>query len=116
MNENELRQLIQRDEGENLEFKQALLSRKQIGEYAVGIGNEGGGWLVLGITDARPRQIAGIRSLPRRSSSEFETPSSMRRAFASSHVRSRRPRVGFWRSRFRRGPGGRSSRLEREST
>ena len=48
------------DEGERLEFKQPLLSRKEIGKYAVGIGNEGGGWLVMGVTDKKPREIAGI--------------------------------------------------------
>ncbi|MCP4662531.1 MAG: hypothetical protein GY856_44615 [bacterium] len=60
MNEARLRHLMQADEGEHLEFKRALISRKDIGEYAVGIGNQGGGWLIMGVTDALPRQIAGI--------------------------------------------------------
>ncbi|MCL4686156.1 putative DNA binding domain-containing protein [Myxococcota bacterium] len=60
LDEAALRRLMRDDEGERLEFKQSLLSRKEIGEYAVGIGNEGGGWLVMGVTDKKPRQIAGI--------------------------------------------------------
>ena len=60
MDEAQLRRLMGDDEGEGLEFKSALLSRKEIAEYAVGIGNEGGGWLVMGISDRRPRPIVGI--------------------------------------------------------
>jgi hypothetical protein len=43
MNETELQDLMAADESEGLEFKSSLLSRKEIGEYAVGIGNQGGG-------------------------------------------------------------------------
>jgi ATP-dependent DNA helicase RecG len=60
MDEAQLHQLMTADEDEGLEFKKAPLSRKEIAEYAVGIGNEGGGWLVMGITDRRPRRIVGI--------------------------------------------------------
>lgn len=60
MTENSLRQLMAHDEAETLEFKQSLLSRKDIAEYAVGIGNSGGGWLIMGVTDAKPRRIVGI--------------------------------------------------------
>lgn len=51
------------DEREHLEFKEGLLSRKEIGEYAVGIGNEGGGWLVMGVTNKKPRRIKGTKKL-----------------------------------------------------
>jgi ATP-dependent DNA helicase RecG len=64
MDEAQLRQLMIADEGEGLEFKRALLSRKEIAEYAVGIGNEGGGWLIFGITDKRPRRIVGVEEQP----------------------------------------------------
>ena len=61
LDEVELRRLMtEPTEGEHLEFKRALLGRKEIGEYAVGIGNEGGGWLILGVSDRRPRKIVGI--------------------------------------------------------
>jgi ATP-dependent DNA helicase RecG len=63
MDEDRLQELMQSPEGENLEFKQALLSRKAIGEYAVGIGNEGGGWLILGVSDKAPRKVVGIDEL-----------------------------------------------------
>ncbi len=58
-----LRRLIADEEREHLEFKAGLLSRKEIGEYAVGVGNEGGGWLVMGVTDKQPRRIKGIKEL-----------------------------------------------------
>ncbi len=63
MNETELRRLMQTEEGESLEFKRSLLSRKAIGEYAVGIGNQGGGWLIMGVTDARPRRVSDLSEL-----------------------------------------------------
>lgn len=56
-----LRRLMnERDEGEQLEFKRGRIDDKAIAEYAVGIGNEGGGWLLMGITDRRPRGIVGV--------------------------------------------------------
>jgi Putative DNA-binding domain len=55
-----IKELIKNEEGESLEFKAGLLGRDQIGEYAVAIGNEGGGTLVLGITNSKPRQIRGV--------------------------------------------------------
>jgi ATP-dependent DNA helicase RecG len=47
-------------ETEGVEFKPALLSRKEIAEYAVGIGNAGGGHLIMGVTNKPPRQIQPI--------------------------------------------------------
>lgn len=44
IDEGRIRDLMVQDEGECLEFKESLPSRKVLGEYAVGIGNEGGGW------------------------------------------------------------------------
>lgn len=61
LTEAKLRRLMRDDEGMNLEYKEGLLSRKEISEYAVGIGNEGGGWLVMGVTDKKPRRIVGIK-------------------------------------------------------
>ena len=60
MDELTLLRLMEEDEGENLEFKTSLPSRKEIGEYSVGVGNAGGGWLIIGVTDTRPRRILGI--------------------------------------------------------
>jgi hypothetical protein len=59
--ESQLRSLMQNEEGQHLEFKQSLCDWREIGEYAVGIGNEGGGWLFMGITNKKPRGIAGIK-------------------------------------------------------
>ena len=47
-------------EAEGIEFKPALLGRKEIAEYAVGIGNAGGGHLIMGVTNKPPRQIQPV--------------------------------------------------------
>ena len=57
MNEQELRQLMAASESESVEFKPGMSSRSDIAEYAVGIGNAGGGWLILGVSDRMPRQV-----------------------------------------------------------
>jgi predicted HTH transcriptional regulator len=59
--ESQLRELMQNEEGQHLEFKQSLCDWKEIGEYAVGLGNEGGGRLFMGITNKKPRRIVGIK-------------------------------------------------------
>ena len=64
MNEAELRQLITEPEGEGVEFKPTLLSRKEIAEYAVGIGNAGGGLLLMGVSDRLPRRIIPLQVPP----------------------------------------------------
>lgn len=51
MTDAQLRELLSRAEGEAVEFKPNLLSRREIAEYAVGIGNAGGGWLIMGVSD-----------------------------------------------------------------
>lgn len=55
MDEHRLRTLMLDDEGERLEFKSGMIGRSEITDYAVGIGNEGGGWLILGVTNRKPR-------------------------------------------------------------
>lgn len=57
MTPEELDLIIAGREGEQVEFKPALLSRRELAEYAVGIGNSGGGWLFTGVSDRPPRQI-----------------------------------------------------------
>jgi len=56
----ELQRCIADREAEGVEFKPALLSRKEIAEYAVGIGNAGGGHLIMGVTNKPPRQIQPV--------------------------------------------------------
>jgi tetratricopeptide (TPR) repeat protein len=63
LDERNIRRLADTDENENIEFKQRLLQNKEIAEYSVGIGNAGGGLLLLGITDKRPRKLVGIAEL-----------------------------------------------------
>lgn len=56
--------LIAPSENENLEFKEAKQKFKQddLMRYAVAIANEGGGYLVLGITDKKPRYVVGSKA------------------------------------------------------
>ncbi len=61
MTEAELVNLIAQCEGEGIECKPNLLSRREIAEYAVGIGNAGGGYLVMGVSDRIPRKILPIQ-------------------------------------------------------
>lgn len=57
MTEEELRALLAHPESETVECKPSVLSRREIAEYAVGIGNSGGGWLIMGVSDGMPRSI-----------------------------------------------------------
>ena len=63
LDEQALQRLMEGTEDGALEFKKGTLSRNEIAEYAVGLGNEGGGWLLLGITDKKPRRVVGINPL-----------------------------------------------------
>ena len=63
LDDRNIRRLADCDENENIEFKQRLLSYKEIAEYAVGIGNAGGGLLLMGISDKRPRKLVGLPEL-----------------------------------------------------
>lgn len=69
----EIRQLLKLKEHENLEFKEAKSSfsilggkeknRKSVLGYCVALGNEGGGKLILGISEGMPRKITGSSAL-----------------------------------------------------
>lgn len=60
LDEASLRAMISADEDERLEFKRVILSSKDLTEYAVALGNEGGGWLIMGVADTKPREILGV--------------------------------------------------------
>ena len=53
-------------ETQNLEFKEAKnqYDSKKLFKYCVALANEGGGHLVLGITDKVPRQVVGSQAFP----------------------------------------------------
>lgn len=53
-------------ENEHLEFKEAKnqYDTTKLFKYCVAIANEGGGKLVLGVTDKRPRQVVGSQAFP----------------------------------------------------
>ena len=53
-------------EGESLEFKEAQTSFQfdELVKYCAALANEGGGSIVLGITDRRPRRVVGSQAFP----------------------------------------------------
>jgi len=53
-------------ENQRLEFKEAKkqFSFDKLKEYCVALANEGGGHLVLGVTDRRPRRVVGTSAFP----------------------------------------------------
>ena len=60
--EADLRQAMQLDsETEHVEFKEAKTKFhfEELADYCCALANEGGGSMVLGITDAKPRRIVG---------------------------------------------------------
>jgi ATP-dependent DNA helicase RecG len=63
----ELEALVARPrENQNLEFKEAkdTFATPKIYRYCVAIANEGGGKLILGVTNGLPRQIVGTAAIP----------------------------------------------------
>lgn len=56
--------LLQSPEGRRVEFKTAAKGYhfEELIDYCVALANEGGGILVLGVTDKRPRQVVGTRA------------------------------------------------------
>ena len=59
-------ELLDAKEGENIEFKEAKESfdEEKIMRYGCALSNSGGGKIVFGITDKRPRQVVGSRAFP----------------------------------------------------
>ncbi len=57
----QLQRWIEEPEGTNLEFKEAKSNYHfdKLVEYCVALANEGGGKIILGVTDLRPRRIVG---------------------------------------------------------
>jgi ATP-dependent DNA helicase RecG len=60
----QLEQILSSKEGENLEFKEAKNSYgfKELVKYCAALANEGGGEIVLGVTDNRPRNVVGSQA------------------------------------------------------
>jgi ATP-dependent DNA helicase RecG len=60
----ELQRLMNAMEGENLEFKEARQSYQfdKLLKYCAALANEGGGKIILGVSDQRPRRIIGTHA------------------------------------------------------
>lgn len=60
----QLQQWLLEPEGQRLEFKEAKqrYDFEKLLKYCVALANEGGGTMVLGVTDLRPRRIVGTRA------------------------------------------------------
>ncbi|MCF7707717.1 MAG: putative DNA binding domain-containing protein [Verrucomicrobia bacterium] len=56
-----LQELLNAKEGENVEFKKATnhFSFDELAKYVCALSNEGGGYMVLGVSDERPRSVVG---------------------------------------------------------
>lgn len=59
-----LEEWIREKEGETLEFKRAAdrFDFEELAKYCAALANEGGGRIVLGVTDGRPRRIVGSKA------------------------------------------------------
>lgn len=57
----EIEWLLDAKEGESIEFKRAenAFEFDELAKYACALANRGGGYVVLGVTDKRPRQVVG---------------------------------------------------------
>lgn len=57
---------LERSEHQRLEFKEAKTNFDwgKVCEYSVAIANEGGGVLILGVTDSKPREVVGTSAFP----------------------------------------------------
>ena len=64
MEMHQLESLLKAKEDENLEFKEAKsrYSFEDLTKYCCAIANEGGGKVVLGVTDKRPRRVVGTHA------------------------------------------------------
>lgn len=62
----QLQQWIQAQEGERYEFKQAKnqFSLDELAKYCCAFANEGGGKVIFGVTDQRPRRVVGTNAFP----------------------------------------------------
>ncbi|MBU2550010.1 MAG: putative DNA binding domain-containing protein, partial [Proteobacteria bacterium] len=55
---------MEAQEGERVEFKEAKASysNEKLARYCCALANEGGGKIILGVTDKRPRQVVGTQA------------------------------------------------------
>lgn len=62
----QLEEWIGSQEGENFEFKEAKneFEFEKLAKYCCALANEGGGKVILGVTDKRPRQVVGTKAFP----------------------------------------------------
>ena len=60
----QIAQWLTEPEGERIEFKSALnnFHFEKLVDYCVALANEGGGKIILGVTDRRPREIVGTNA------------------------------------------------------
>jgi ATP-dependent DNA helicase RecG len=61
-----LEQLMTEPEAERLEFKEAKANYDydKLARYCAALANEGGGKIILGVTDKRPRRVVGSKAFP----------------------------------------------------
>lgn len=66
VNLHELEEWLRKPEGEHLEFKAARenFHFDKLLRYCAALANEGGGKMILGVTDKRPRKVVGTNAFP----------------------------------------------------
>ena len=70
---NELQTWLNSREDEHLEFKEAKANFhfETLVKYCVALANEGGGRMILGVTDKLPRTVVGSRAFPTRMTTSY---------------------------------------------
>jgi ATP-dependent DNA helicase RecG len=73
-----LKEWLEATEGEHFEFKEARdsYSFEKLAKYCCALANEGGGKIIFGVTDRRPRIVVGSHA--------FEQPEQTRRALSET--------------------------------
>ena len=62
----QLKKWLKADESEHLEFKEAnnRYDFEKLIKYCVALANEGGGCIILGVSDKKPRKVVGTKAFP----------------------------------------------------
>ncbi len=92
----QIEQWLQAEEVEHLEFKAARndFGYNKLLDYCGAMANEGGGWLVLGVTNHRPREVCGTRAFPNLNEKKHELLRALHlRNDGTAHRRQARRRV-----------------------
>ena len=91
----QLLQWLSEPEGQGLEFKEAKgnYSLEKLVNYCVALANEGGGKVIFGVTDERPRRIVGTSAFAEPGNTEFNLHAQLSHRIPVEELRSPEGRV-----------------------